>query len=60
VVKNFPANAGDVRVVGSIPLLGISPVGGHATHSSILGSKIPWTEESCGLQSMRFQKVGHS
>ena len=26
-----------------------------ATHSSILAWKIPWTEESGGLQSMRLQ-----
>ena len=30
VVKNPPANAGDVRDVGSIPRLGRSPGGGHA------------------------------
>ena len=30
-----------------------------ATHSSILARKIPWTEESCGLQSIRLQGVGH-
>ena len=29
VVKNPPANAGDVRVAGSIPGLGRSPGGGH-------------------------------
>ena len=29
VVKNVPANAGDVRDVGSIPGLGRSPGGGH-------------------------------
>ena len=28
-----------------------------ATHSSILTWKIPWVEESCGLQSMRLQRV---
>ena len=28
-VKNPPANAGDVRDVGSIPVLGRSPGGGH-------------------------------
>ena len=33
---------------------------GTATHSSILAWKIPWTEESGGLQSMGLQKVGHS
>ena len=29
VVKNLPANAGDVRDVGSIPGSGRSPEGGH-------------------------------
>ena len=29
VVKSLPANAGDVRDVGSIPGLGRSPGGGH-------------------------------
>ena len=30
-----------------------------ATHSSILAWKIPWTEESGGLQHMWSQKVEH-
>ena len=30
-----------------------------ATHSSILAWKIPWTEESGGLQSTGSQRVGH-
>jgi len=29
VVKNLPANAGDMRHLGSIPGLGRSPGGGH-------------------------------
>ena len=29
VVRNPPANAGDIREVGSIPVLGRSPGGGH-------------------------------
>ena len=29
MVKNPPANAGDIRVAGSIPGLGRSPGGGH-------------------------------
>ena len=29
--------------MGSIPQLGRSPGGGHATHSSILAWRIPWT-----------------
>ena len=31
-----------------------------ATQSSILAWKIPWTEESGGLQSMGSQRVGYS
>ena len=30
-----------------------------APHSSTLAWKIPWTEETCGLQSMGSQRVGH-
>ena len=30
-----------------------------ATHPSILGWEIPWTEEPGGLQSMWSQRVGH-
>ena len=33
---------------------------GVATHSSILAWRIPWTEESGGLQSMGSQRVGHN
>ena len=32
---------------------------GMATHSSILTWRIPWTEESGGLQSMGSQSVRH-
>ena len=35
VVKNPPANSGDITDMGSIPGLGRSPEGGIATHSSI-------------------------
>ena len=31
-----------------------------ATHSSILASRIPWTEEAGRLQSMGLQRVGHN
>ena len=30
-----------------------------ATHSSILAWRIPWTEETAGLQSMGSQRVRH-
>ena len=46
VVKNLPANAGNVRDAGLIPGLGRSSGGGMATHSSILAWRIPWTEET--------------
>ena len=32
---------------------------GMATYSSILAWRIPWTEETGGLQSMGLQRVGH-
>ena len=32
---------------------------GMATHSSILTWRIPWTEESGGLESLGFQRAGH-
>ena len=49
VVKNPPANAGDLRDTGSIPGLGRSLEEEVATHSSILAWRIPWTEEPGGL-----------
>ena len=49
VVKNPPANAGDVSL---IPGSGRSPGKEMATHSIILAWEIPWTEEPGGLQSM--------
>ena len=57
MVKNLFANAGDARDAGSIPGSGRCPGGGHATHSSILAWKLPWTEEAGGLQSMGLQRV---
>ena len=55
VVRNPPANEGDIRDMGSIPGSGRSPEGGHSTHSSILAWRIPWTEELGGLQSIASQ-----
>ena len=60
MVKNSPANAGDVRGRGSIPGSGRSPKEeGVAANSSILAWRIPWTEEPGGLQSIGSQRVGH-
>ena len=52
VVKNPPANAGDVRDMGSIPGWEDPLEKGMATHSSIPAWRIPWREEPGGLQSM--------
>ena len=58
-VKNLPANAGDARDADSIPGSGRFPENRMVIHSSILAWRIPWTEEPCGLQSIRLQRVGH-
>ena len=47
-------NAGDL---GSILGSGRSAGEGNGNHSSVLVWRIPWTEESGGLQSMRSQRV---
>ena len=58
-VKNLPANAGDTRDAGSIPGWEDPLNTEVATYSSILAWKILWAEESCGLQSVRLQRVAH-
>ena len=45
VVKNPPANAGDIRDVGSVPGWEDPLEEGMVIHSSILAWRIPWTEE---------------
>ena len=57
MVKNPPANAGDTRDKGSVPGQEDPLEEGLATHSSILPWRIPWTEESGGLQSIRSQRI---
>jgi len=59
MVKNLPANAGDIRNARLIPESGDPLEEGMATHSSILAWKSPWTEEPGGLQSTELQRVGH-
>ena len=56
VGKNLPANA---RHTGLIPGSGRSPGGGNSNPFSILAWKIPWREETSGLQPIRLQRVGH-
>ena len=56
VIKNLPANAGDIRDMCSVPGLGRSPEGGHGNSLSTLSQRIPWTEEPGGLQSTVSQR----
>ena len=60
VVKNPPANAGDVRDASSILVSGRSSGGGMTTHPSILAWRIPWTEEPGWLQSIGSLRAGHN
>ena len=63
VVKNPLANTGDMRLDPGSRVQSLDqedPVEeGMATHSSILGWRIPWTEEPGELQSIGSQRVGH-
>ena len=45
--KESAYNAGDL---GLVPESGRPPGEGNGTHSSILARRIPWTEDSDGLQ----------
>ena len=57
LVKNSPANAGDLRDAG-LTLGGEDPLEeGMATHSSVLAWRIPWMEDSGGLQSVGSQRI---
>ena len=64
VVKNPPANEGNIRDVGSIPGLGTSPGGrrGNPLQYSCLENSclLPRTEEPGRLQFMGLQRVGHN
>ena len=54
LVKNLPA----MQETQVQPLGREDPLDkGMATHCSILAWRIPWTEESGGLQSMGFQRL---
>ena len=57
MVKNLPANAGDIRDRVRSPGQEVPLEEDTATHSSILAWRIPWTEEPGGLQSMGLQRV---
>ena len=59
LVKNPPANTGDVREVGMIPRLGRSLKKKMATYSSILAWRIPRTERLGELRSIGLHRVRH-
>ena len=60
VVKNLPANAGDVRDAGLIPGSGRSPGGQQGNTPVFLSRRIPWTQEPGQLQYIGSQRVGHN
>ena len=60
VERKLPVSAGDIRDADPIPGSGRCGEKEMATHSNILGWRIPWTEEPGGLQSMGSQRVRHN
>ena len=59
MVKNLPANAGDIRDMGLISGPKDPLKEGMETHSTIFAWKIPWTEEPGVLLPIGSQRVGH-
>ena len=59
MVKNPPANAGDVRDTDSVHGLGRSLGGGHGNLLQYSCLRIPWTQEPGRPQSTGLQRVGH-
>ena len=57
MLKNLPADAGDVRDLGLIPGQEDPLEEGTAIHFSILVWRIPCTDEPGGLQPMESQRV---
>ena len=58
VVKNPPANAGDVRDVGLIPGLGRSPGGGHGNPLQYSSLENPMDRGACWATVLGLQGVG--
>ena len=58
MVKNLPANAGDIRDMGSLPGSGRFP-GVENGNSIFLAWGIPWTEEPGRIQSIGLHRVRH-
>ena len=59
MIRNLPPNAGYVRDMGSVPVLGDLLEEGSETHSNIVAWRVLWTEELGGLQSTESWRVRH-
>ena len=59
MIKNLPANAGDIQDAGFIRVWEDPLEDSIATHSSSLVWRISWTEETGRLQSIGSHRVGH-
>ena len=57
MIKNLPANAGDIRDACSIPWSGRFPGRRQGNPLQYSCLENPWTEEPDGLQSIRLQRV---
>ena len=60
MVKDPPANSGDIRDAGSIPGLGRSPGGGHGNSLQYPCLGNPMDREPGGLQSMGLHRIRHN
>ena len=60
LVKNLPANTGDVRDMGFIPGLKRFPGEGHGNPLQYSCLRISRTEETGELESMGLQRVRHA
>ena len=60
MVKNPPANAGDIETWVRSLDQDDTVEEEMTTHSSILAWRIPWTEEPGRLQSIGWQRVRHT
>ena len=60
MVKDPPANSGDIRDAGSIPGLGRSPGGGHGNPLQYPCLGNPMDREPGGLQSMGLHRIRHN
>ena len=59
MVKNTPANAGDIRDVGSIPGSGRSHGGGHGNPLQYSSLENPMDRGACWATVLGLQGVGH-